>query len=237
MRFHHYLLANPLTLWAAWLWGVVKLKFRNQGKRLCVGYLAVAKRSSFGRDVTLYDHVHLDGVAIGDMSYVSRGTRIANTTIGKYSCIGPESLIGLGRHPASSFVSSHPAFFSTRKQPPVSFVEQQKFEEFQPITIGNDVWIGARAVVLDGASIGDGAIIAAGAVVSGTIPPYAIARGIPAKVAKFRFDPATIEGLLRSRWWDLPQELLRANARAFESPEAFERWQREADPTQANAIE
>lgn len=56
----------------------------------------------------------------------------------------------------------------------------------QGIKIGNDCWIGANTVILDGACIGDGSIIGAGAVVRGTIPPYSIAVGVPAKVVKKR---------------------------------------------------
>ncbi|HYI46086.1 MAG TPA: acyltransferase [Actinomycetota bacterium] len=51
-----------------------------------------------------------------------------------------------------------------------------------PITIGKHVFIGARAIVLKGSTIGDGAIIAAGSVVSGEIPPNVLAGGVPAKV-------------------------------------------------------
>ena len=51
----------------------------------------------------------------------------------------------------------------------------------EPIIIGNDVWIGANAVVLKGVHIGDGAIVAAGAVVTKSIPPYEIWGGVPAK--------------------------------------------------------
>ena len=54
------------------------------------------------------------------------------------------------------------------------------------IHIGSDVWLGARAVILDGVKIGKGAIIGAGAVVTKDIPPYSIAAGIPAKVIKNR---------------------------------------------------
>lgn len=50
------------------------------------------------------------------------------------------------------------------------------------IRIGNNVWIGAGAVVLDGADIGDGAIIAARSVVAGVIPENSIAQGDPAAV-------------------------------------------------------
>lgn len=50
-----------------------------------------------------------------------------------------------------------------------------------PIEIGDDVWIGAGAKILDGAVIGRGAIVGAGAVVTGSVRPYAVAAGIPAR--------------------------------------------------------
>lgn len=54
------------------------------------------------------------------------------------------------------------------------------------IKIGNDVWIGASAVILKGVVIGQGAVVAAGAVVTNDIPDYAVVAGVPAKVLKFR---------------------------------------------------
>lgn len=50
-----------------------------------------------------------------------------------------------------------------------------------PISIGNDVWIGAHAVVLAGVTIGQGAVIAAGAVVNRDVEPYTIVGGVPAR--------------------------------------------------------
>lgn len=52
----------------------------------------------------------------------------------------------------------------------------------KPVIIGNNVWIGCRAIILKGVNIGDGAIIAAGSVVTKDIPEYSIAAGVPAKV-------------------------------------------------------
>lgn len=56
----------------------------------------------------------------------------------------------------------------------------------QEITIEGGNWIGANVTILGGAKIGEGAIIAAGAVVTGNIPPYTIAGGVPARVLKKR---------------------------------------------------
>jgi acetyltransferase-like isoleucine patch superfamily enzyme len=55
-----------------------------------------------------------------------------------------------------------------------------------PIRIGDHVWIGTGAIILDGVTIGAGAIIGAGAVVTKDIPENAIAAGVPAKVIRLR---------------------------------------------------
>lgn len=72
------------------------------------------------------------------------------------------------------------------------------------ITLGHDVWIGTQCVVLSGAKIGTGAVIAANSVVTGEIPPYAIAAGSPAKIIKYRFNEEVISNLLKSEWWNKP---------------------------------
>ena len=54
------------------------------------------------------------------------------------------------------------------------------------VTIGNDVWLGQRVMIMPGVTIGNGSIVAAGAVVTKDIPPYSIVGGVPAKVLKNR---------------------------------------------------
>ena len=71
-------------------------------------------------------------------------------------------------------------------------------------TIGNDVWIGQGATILPGAQIGHGCSIGANSVVAGTIPPYTIFAGNPAKPLRSRFDTATIAALLKIAWWHWP---------------------------------
>lgn len=54
------------------------------------------------------------------------------------------------------------------------------------VTIGNDVWIGMRSIIMPGITIGHGAVIGAGAVVTKDVPDYAIVGGVPAKILKYR---------------------------------------------------
>jgi virginiamycin A acetyltransferase len=70
--------------------------------------------------------------------------------------------------------------------------------------IGNDVWIGQGARILPGARIGDGVIVGTGAVVGGTVPPYSVVAGNPARILRPRFPPEIVARLLELRWWDWP---------------------------------
>jgi len=68
--------------------------------------------------------------------------------------------------------------------------------------IGNDVWIGYEAVIMQGVHIGDGAIIGTRAVVTRDVPPYTIVGGIPAKEIRKRFSQDVITQLLKLQWWN-----------------------------------
>ena len=87
------------------------------------------------------------------------------------------------------------------------------------IVVGNDVWIGYEAVILSGVTIGDGAVIGARAGVTKDVPPYTIMGGVPARPIRRRFDEATVETLLRLRWWDWPKEKIARNLVAIQRGE------------------
>lgn len=76
------------------------------------------------------------------------------------------------------------------------------------IVIGNDVCIGLETLIMSGVTIGDGCVIGAGSVVSGTIPPYSIAAGNPARVIRKRFSEDIIEKLLEMQWWNWNDEII-----------------------------
>lgn len=77
--------------------------------------------------------------------------------------------------------------------------------------IGNDVWIGYKATIMAGVTIGDGAIIASGAWVTKDVAPYSIVGGNPAKEIKKRFSEEQIAQLLEVKWWDWEIERITAH--------------------------
>jgi acetyltransferase-like isoleucine patch superfamily enzyme len=163
----------------------------------------VDKFSSFGGYNNIGRRCRINESSIGKFTYFSADTKVNRAHIGAFCSIGQECIIGgLAKHPID-WLSTHPAFFSSRNQANYVFSETDQVDELGNVEIGNDVWIGARAIILDNCKIGHGAVIAAGAVVVTDIPPYAVVGGVPARVLKYRFSVEEIEILLSSKWWDL----------------------------------
>jgi virginiamycin A acetyltransferase len=77
--------------------------------------------------------------------------------------------------------------------------------------IGNDVWIGYKAVIMPGITIGDGAIIAAKTVVTKDVPPYSVVGGNPSRLIKKRFSDDVVELLLQIQWWNWSIEKITEN--------------------------
>jgi acetyltransferase-like isoleucine patch superfamily enzyme len=140
---------------------------------------------------------------------------LADLIIGKYCSIADYVLIVLANHrtdlPTSyPFHSLSPIWPEARECGPDHVARG-------PVVIGNDVWVGVRATILPGVTIGDGAIITACAVVAADVPPYAIVGGTPARVLRYRFSEDIIAAMLRIRWWQWPDELVAARMSAIMS--------------------
>jgi chloramphenicol O-acetyltransferase type B len=144
---------------------------------------------------------------LGQNTYVA-GATICLAHIGAFCSVGPlVNIGGLGTHP-TRWLSTHPSFYSTRGQSGAIYAKKDLYSELAKTTIGNDIWIGAKALILDGVEIGDGAIIAAGSVITKNIPPYAIVGGVPAKLIRYRFSDDVIQRLIRWKWWELSDYVL-----------------------------
>ena len=74
--------------------------------------------------------------------------------------------------------------FTTAEHPTDPDLRKAGIEMAKPITVGNNVWIGAGSTVLAGVTIGDDAVIGAGSVVTRDIPPRTVAVGVPCRVVR-----------------------------------------------------
>lgn len=160
--------------------------------------------------------------SLGRGSYVGSDCRIS-ADVGNFCCIASNVVTAVGSHPSRDFVSIHPAFYSPDlSRCGLSFCAEPRYEESKGrITIGNDVWVGTGAILLDGVKIGDGAIVAAGAVVCRDVEPYSVVAGVPAKELRKRFSAEEIQQLLELRWWDKPDDWLREKGKHFSSAEVL----------------
>lgn len=119
------------------------------------------------------------GGALGEGCLIGDGT-----TFGPYAYIGCAGFIEIGSNcmfgPRVSLIAENHVISDEGQPLKGAGVTRQG------IKIGNDCWVGANSVILDGACIGHGSIIGAGAVVRGVIPPNSIAVGVPARVVRKR---------------------------------------------------
>lgn len=123
-------------------------------------------------DVVMYYPANF---TIGEDVFINRGSQLsapAPVHIGSKVLIGPCVIINSGNH---------------RYADPDAYIRDQG-HELAPITIQDDVWLGAHVTVLPGVTVGRGAVVAAGAVVTRDVEPYTVVAGVPARAIKLRRD-------------------------------------------------
>ncbi len=156
-----------------------------------------------GDDVVIDDLVLLDakgaanrGIDVGDGAFLGRGTILsckdgdialgAHANLGFHCEIFSGSSVVVGRHALFAayvyLVGGGHAFDDAG----LPIIEQRRVS--RGITLGDDVWLGTGAKVLDGVRIGSHAIVGANAVVTGDLPERAVATGVPARVQRLRDD-------------------------------------------------
>jgi acetyltransferase-like isoleucine patch superfamily enzyme len=196
-------------------------KFKQPEARIAFSAV-VSLDCKLDKYVKIFDHTRLGSCEVARFTYIGNKCDFTRTKIGSFTSIGPEVLCGLGTHPLE-YVSTYPGFYSNEVSGSkwLGTNLAYKLKDKKPVSIGSDVWIGARSIIIGGVEIGNGAVIAAGAVVTKDVPPYAIVGGVPAKIIRYRFDTTTINELLSSRWWESSEEDLRRAAKYAEFPDLF----------------
>jgi acetyltransferase-like isoleucine patch superfamily enzyme len=153
-----------------------------------------------GDHVLLDDYVVLDAkgrgsqVIIGDQVLIGRSSILscneATIQIGDCVSIGPlvvclcKSRLSIGSHVqigtgAKFLVGSHEF-----DDPDIPITQQRRTS--QGVTLGDNVWVGASATILDGVTVGSGSIVGAGSVVNKDVPPESVVLGNPARVIQNR---------------------------------------------------
>lgn len=136
--------------------------------------------ASIGVDVNVEKGAHFGSgqyIQIGDHSGLGVNSRINGPVrIGNYVMMGPDVMMIARNHRFS------------RTDIPMC---QQGKEDPKPVEIEDDVWIGARAILLPGVTVGQGAIVGAGSVVTKSVPPYAIVAGNPARLVRSRISQSS----------------------------------------------
>lgn len=129
--------------------------------------------SHCGENVNIEKGAQFDSqVSLGDNSGIGVNAFISPyVTIGNDVMMGPDCML---------FTSNHG--FSSLDEP----MWKQRSSEPKPIIIDNDVWIGARVIILPGVHVGTGCVIGAGSVVTHDVEPFSIIGGNPARLIRYR---------------------------------------------------
>lgn len=136
------------------------------------------RRARVGPGVAMAPNVSLrygERIEIGARAHIGEGCALwAGSSTGRI-VIGEDALFG-----PQVFVTASDYLYE-----PGTPVMQQPPRE-RDVVIGRDVWLGARAIVLADVTVGDGCVVAAGSVVTRSLPPGAVAAGVPARIVKMR---------------------------------------------------
>lgn len=177
--------------------------FRRMGRGTVIGRSVVLRapgQISLGASVMIDDLVvldakgHGDGIELGDQILVGRGTILSCTdgrirmgsflSIGPYCFFASKSHIDIGSNVSIGAGTQVMAGGHSFSDPDTPVIHQERIH--QGVTIGDNVWIGSGAKILDGVTIGRDSIIGAGSVVGRDVPEWTVVLGNPARVIQKR---------------------------------------------------
>ena len=186
------------------------------GKEPWIDPSAIVENTNLGKYTEIAAGARLTESSLNDYSYVMERCDIIYSTIGKFSNIASDVRINPGNHPIE-WVSQH-HFLYRLKQYGFAVEDNESFFEWrrlQKVSIGHDTWIGHKAIILPGISVGNGAVVAAGAVVTRNVTPYSVVAGVPAKPLRSRFPEAVWKVLEEMAWWDWDHQTIKARIDDF----------------------
>lgn len=169
-----YGIALPVSYKRSWTLRGRPIIIKRRNSRITIGERFTACSHPKYNSLSVFQRVFIRTctreavITIGDDVGMSGCTVSASASIS----IGNRVLIGSG------------AMIMDSDAHPVDYLERRNGGKCvsRPVTIGDDVFIGARAIVLKGVTIGNGAVVGAGAVVVRDVPPFSVVAGNPAKV-------------------------------------------------------
>lgn len=142
------------------------------GQKALRGFCAKLMLSKVGKKVNIEKGAAFTRkCTIGNRSGIGLNAKIGSVNIGDNVMMGPDCVMLTRNHDF------------TRTDIPMI---DQGFRQEKPITIGNDVWIGERVIILPGVKIGNGVIIGAGSIVTKDVKDFDIVAGNPAKPIRNR---------------------------------------------------
>lgn len=166
------IMQKELWLWVEHLLGFFPGRLGKQFRGLIYPFFMY----SCGRGLTVREHTHIwyiKQLSVGEKTSIGRHCIInakGHVAIGSYVMIGPNVIINSINH---NYLNKNNLMINQ------GVVGKR-------VAIGDDVWIGANALILPGVCVGEGAVIAAGAVVTKDVDSYSVVAGIPAKKIKMR---------------------------------------------------
>lgn len=154
----------------------------------CKIYYIKSQLAECGKDVCIgrYSDLFASHIHIGNNVYIGERASflasVAHIYIGNYVMFGPNVTIRGGDHRVD-VIGKHIYEITEKEKLP---------DNDRDVYVEDGVWVGCNSTILKGVTLGRGSVVAAGSVVTCSIPPYAIAGGVPARVIKFRFSEEEI---------------------------------------------
>jgi len=177
-NFIDWIIMNQVETRPRWFIRILSPLYQHRGKHSVI-------HSSVRMDTPPYRKFSLGDYSVIE-SFACINNAVGDIIIGNYTRIGlHNTIIGpvtIGHHVNLAQGITVTALNHKFKNPDIRIDEQGV--STKPVVIGNDIWVGANAVILPGVTIGDHSVIAAGAIVTKDVPPHSLVAGVPAKVIK-----------------------------------------------------